>query len=99
MRYKPIALAAAALAAGLAAAPARADLVPLSDVQLQGQGVGASFTVLFLQGQGASTTESGVDVVAHPDITNRRQPTFGVMTPPQASYAISWGITFRYNRD
>lgn len=59
MRYKPIALAAAALAAGLAAAPARADLVPLSDVQLQGQGVGASFTVLFLQGQGASTTESG----------------------------------------
>ena len=59
MRYKPIALAAAALAAGLAAAPASADLVPLGQVELQGQGVGASFTTLFLQGAGASTTESG----------------------------------------
>ena len=59
MRYKPIALAAAALAAGLAAAPARADLIPLTQVQLQGQGVGATFTTLFLQGAGASTTESG----------------------------------------
>jgi len=59
MRYKPIALAAAALAAGLAAAPASADLVPLTQVQLQGQGVGATFTTLFLQGAGASTTESG----------------------------------------
>lgn len=59
MRYKPIALAAAALAAGLAAAPASADLIPLTQVQLQGQGVGASFTTLFLQGAGSSTTESG----------------------------------------
>ena len=59
MRYKPIALAAAALAAGLAAAPASADLIPLTQVHLQGQGVGATFTTLFLQGAGASTTESG----------------------------------------
>ena len=59
MKYKPIALATAALAVGLAAAPARAELVPLTNVQLSGQGVGASFTTLFLQGAGSSTTESG----------------------------------------
>jgi len=59
MTYKPIALAAAALAAGLAAAPASADLVPLTPVQLTGQGVGAKLTTVFLQGQGAATTESG----------------------------------------
>jgi len=59
MKYKPIALAAAALAAGLAAAPASADLTPLTNVQLTGQGVGASFTTLFLQGAGSATTESG----------------------------------------
>ena len=59
MKYKPIALATAALAVGLAAAPARADLVPLTNVQLTGQGVGASFTTLFLQGAGNATTESG----------------------------------------
>ena len=59
MRYKPIALAAAALAAGLAAAPARAALTPLTNVELTGQGVGATFTVLFLQGAGSSSTESG----------------------------------------
>ncbi len=59
MTYKPIALAAAALAAGLAAAPARANLIPLTTVDLNGQGVGATFTTLFLQGAGSSTTESG----------------------------------------
>ena len=59
MTFKSIALAAAALAAGLAAAPAGASLVPLTDVQLTGQGVGATFTTLFLQGAGSSTTESG----------------------------------------
>ena len=59
MKYKPIALAAAALAAGLAAAPASADLIPISDVTLTGQGIGATFTVLTLQSPGASTTESG----------------------------------------
>jgi hypothetical protein len=59
MKYKPIALAAAALAAGLAAAPASADLIPLGPVQLTGQGVGATFTTLFLQGAGSATTESG----------------------------------------
>jgi hypothetical protein len=59
MKYKPIALAAAALAAGLAAAPARADLVPLGATELTGQGVGATFTTLFLQGAGSNTTESG----------------------------------------
>jgi len=59
MRYKPIALAAAALATGLAAAPASANLVQLSDVQLTGQGIGATFTTLTLQGAGSATTESG----------------------------------------
>jgi hypothetical protein len=59
MRYKPIALAAAALAAGLAAAPARADLIPLGPTDLTGQGIGATFTVLTLQATGAATTESG----------------------------------------
>jgi hypothetical protein len=59
MTYKPIALAAAALAAGLAAAPARANLTPLTNVELTGQGVGATFTTLFLQGAGNNTTESG----------------------------------------
>jgi len=59
MRYKPIAFAAAALAAGLAAAPASADLIPLTTVDLQGQGVGNTFTTLFLQHQGSGSTESG----------------------------------------
>jgi hypothetical protein len=59
MKYKPIALATAALAVGFAVAPARADLVPLTNVQLSGQGVGATFTTLFLQGAGSATTESG----------------------------------------
>jgi hypothetical protein len=59
MKYKPIALATAALAVGFAVAPARADLVPLTNVQLTGQGVGATFTTLFLQGAGSATTESG----------------------------------------
>jgi len=43
----------------LFSAPAKADLVLLTQQQLTGQGVGASNTVLFLQGQGSSTTESG----------------------------------------
>jgi hypothetical protein len=59
MKYKPIAFAAAALAAGLAAAPASADLVPLGPTELTGQGIGNTFTVLTLQATGASTTESG----------------------------------------
>jgi PEP-CTERM motif len=58
MKFKPIALAAA-LVAGLAAAPASADLVMLTPVQLSGQGVGATFTTLFLQGAGSASTESG----------------------------------------
>jgi hypothetical protein len=59
MRYKPIALAAAALATGLAAAPASANLIPLTPVQLTGQGIGATFTTLTLQGAGSASTESG----------------------------------------
>jgi len=59
MKFKSIALAAAALAAGLAAAPAGAVLIPLTQVELSGQGVGATFTTLFLQGAGSATTESG----------------------------------------
>ena len=57
---KPLVMAAAALAVGLAAAtPARADLVLLNQTTLQGQGIGATTTVLTLQAPGASTTESG----------------------------------------
>jgi hypothetical protein len=59
MKYKPIALAAAAVAGGLASAPASATLDLQTAVQLQGQGVGATFTTLFLQGAGNNTTESG----------------------------------------
>jgi len=53
------AAAAVMVAAGALSSPASADLVPLSTLQLTGQGVGASFTTLFLHGQGSSTTESG----------------------------------------
>jgi hypothetical protein len=52
MKYKPIAFAVAALAGGLASAPAGATLDLLTPLQQQGQGVGATFTTLFLQGAG-----------------------------------------------
>src|SRR3954468_3013029 len=45
--------------AGFSAAPASATLDLQTPVQLQGQGVGATFTTLFLQGAGNNTTESG----------------------------------------
>jgi hypothetical protein len=57
---KPLVMAAAALAVGLAAAtPARAALVFLDQTALQGQGIGATTTLLTLQSPGSSTTESG----------------------------------------
>jgi PEP-CTERM motif-containing protein len=46
-------------AAGTLGSPASASLVPLTTADLTGQGVGAVFTTLFLQGQGNATTESG----------------------------------------
>lgn len=49
----------AALAAGFAASNANANLVPLGQTQLTGQGIGAVTTVLTLNGAGSSTTESG----------------------------------------
>ncbi|SRR5258705_4727465 len=57
-RYTPI-VAAAALTAGLAATPAKAELVLLNGVTLSGQGIGAALTALTLQQQAGSTTESG----------------------------------------
>lgn len=57
--YKFAALAAAAMAVGLSVAPAKADLVLESTQLQQGQGLGAQFTVLTLQGAGNATTESG----------------------------------------
>ena len=57
MRMKSLSLtAAAALAAALATAPAHANLVQLTGVQLTGQGIGAVLTVLTLQ-NGPETTE------------------------------------------
>ena len=60
MKLTKISLAATALAALFAAAPAQADLVVVGTPQQQGQGIGAQFTVLTLQATGQSTTESGV---------------------------------------
>lgn len=61
LKILPRAAAAAIVfaAAGTLSSPASASLVPLNTTDLTGQGVGASFTTLFLQGQGSSTTESG----------------------------------------
>jgi PEP-CTERM motif len=50
---------AVVVAAGLSITPAKADLVLESTQLQQGQGLGAQFTVLTLQGQGTATTESG----------------------------------------
>ena len=58
---RPLLIAAAALAAGLAATtPSHASLILLDQATLQGQGVGAATTVLTLQAPGASSIESGV---------------------------------------
>lgn len=58
MKLRPTSLAAiAALAAGFAST-AHANLVPITDVQLSGQGIGAVTTVLTLQ-NGPNNTESG----------------------------------------
>jgi len=59
MKLKSVAIAAGALAAGLAATPAFADLRLAGLPEQQGQGIGAQFTVLTLQATGQSTTESG----------------------------------------
>jgi len=58
LKKRLLALGVAA-AAGFSAAPASATLDLQTPVQLQGQGVGAQFTTLFLQGAGNNTTESG----------------------------------------
>ena len=57
MHFRMRKLAANALAATLAAAPAGAVLIPLTEVHLTGQGVGATFTTLFLQGAGCHDGE------------------------------------------
>ena len=58
MKQKITALALAALACIAASAPASANLVLQSPLDLTGQGIGAAFTVLTLQ-EGANSTESG----------------------------------------
>jgi hypothetical protein len=50
--------AAAAIAVAALVSPASADLVPFTNVQLTGQGIGSTLTVLTLQ-NGSPTTESG----------------------------------------
>ena len=50
--------AAAAIVLAAPSSPTRADLVPFTDVQLTGQGIGSTLTVLTLQ-NGSPTTESG----------------------------------------
>jgi len=57
--FKPVVLAAAAVAAFLAITPAKAALMLETTVEQQGQGLGAQFTVLTLQHAGGTTTESG----------------------------------------
>jgi hypothetical protein len=52
-------LAVAAIGVSLSATAAKADLVLETTSQLTGQGVGAINTLLFLQGHGSATTESG----------------------------------------
>jgi len=51
-------LAVLSIAALGSASTAKADLVQLTGVQLQGQGIGATLTVLTLQASGSATTES-----------------------------------------
>ena len=75
--------AAAALAVGLVALPAHADLIRLSNVQLTGQGIGAVTTALTLQGA-PSNTESG-----YVDFTGA---TFGA-----ASTGASQSTTFTFD--
>jgi len=52
-------LAVLSIAAFGSASTAKADLVRLTGVQLQGQGIGAVLTVLTLNASGSATTESG----------------------------------------
>lgn len=52
-------LAVLSIAALGSASTAKADLVRLTGVQLQGQGIGAVLTVLTLNASGSATTESG----------------------------------------
>jgi len=56
---KRLLIAAAAFAAGAAVMPANASLVQLTNVQLQGQGLGSVLTALTLQSPGSTTTETG----------------------------------------
>jgi len=52
-------LAVLGIAAFGSASTAKADLIQLTGVQLQGQGIGATLTVLTLNASGSATTESG----------------------------------------
>lgn len=69
----------AALSLG-AAETAKADLVQLTNVQLSGQGIGATLTVLTLQTTGQATTESG-----GVGFSNNAFTAFGDFSPPDGS--------------
>lgn len=73
-------LAVLSIAALGSVSTAKADLVPASQVQLSGQGVGAKVTVLTLQSPGNSTRESG-----GVDFTNGAFHAFGDFSPPYGS--------------
>jgi YD repeat-containing protein len=73
-------LAVLSIAALGSVSTAKADLVPASQVQLSGQGVGAKVTVLTLQSPGNSTRESG-----GVDFTNGAFHAFGDFSPPDGS--------------
>ena len=75
-------LAVLSIAALGSVSTAKADLVPASQVQLSGQGVGAKVTVLTLQSPGNSTRESGG--VDYDDATDTYK-AFGDFSPPDGA--------------
>jgi hypothetical protein len=58
-KLRVVAASSLAAAIAMAAVPAHASLVPLTNADLTGQGIGAQTTVLTLQSPGSTTTESG----------------------------------------
>ncbi len=73
-------LAVLSIAALGSVSTAKADLVPLTGVQLTGQGIGAKLTVLTLQSPDSTTRESG-----GVDFTGGAFHAFGDFSPPDGA--------------